>query len=192
LLQKNDRYGNGRNTALLRKEKEENGWEVIPIPEEGKVAGLLMKISKANLSEAGLKEDSKSRDRVNLIRQRLSILSGEDKVLMTMYWENGNSLRQISKLAGVSRATIARRINKLTERLIEGKYITCLRYRDRFTVREMAIAKDHFLVGISMKKIAEKRHLSFYHVRQTLEKIKQLFVTLSTESSECKPTDYEN
>ena len=151
-----------------------------------------MKISKANLSETGPKEDSESRDRVNLIRQRLSILSGEDKLLMTMYWENDNSLQQISKLAGVSRAIIARRISKLTERLIEGQFIDCLRYRNRFTHSEMTIAKDYFLLSLSMKKIAEKRHLSFYHVRKNLEKIQQILTTVSTESSECKPTDYEN
>ncbi len=151
-----------------------------------------MKISKVNLSEEGLKENSEYRDRIDLIRQRLSMLSGEEKLLMTMYWENGNSLRQISSLAGSNRRSIARRIHKLTERLMEGKYITCLRYRDRFTVREMAIAKDHFLQGFSMKKIAEKRYLSFYHVRKTLEKIQQILATVSTESSECKPTDYKN
>jgi predicted DNA-binding protein YlxM (UPF0122 family) len=192
LLQANDRCGNGRNTALLRKAKEENGWEIKPIPEEGKEAGLLMKISKENISEAGLKAQAKCRDRVNLIRQRLSMLSGEEKVLMTMYWENGNSLRQISKLAGLNRRSIARRIHKITERLMEGEYIDCLRYRNKFTHSEMTIAKDYFLRGISMKKIADKRHLSFYHVRKTLEKIHQILATLSNESSECKPTDYKN
>ena len=151
-----------------------------------------MKISKVNLSEEGLKENSEYRDRIDLIRQRLSMLSGEEKLLMTMYWENGNSLRQISSLAGSNRRSIARRIHKLTERLMEGKYITCLRYRDRFAVREMVIAKDYFLLGKSMKYIAEKRHLSFYHVRKTIEKIQQLPATVSTESSECKPTDYKN
>ena len=151
-----------------------------------------MKIFKENLSEAGLKEDSEPRDRVDLIRQRLSMLSGEDRLLMTMYWENGNTFRQIGRLAGVSRLSIARRINKLTERLMEGKYITCLRYRDRFTARQMTIAKDYFLLCLSMKKIAEKRHLSFYHVRKSLEKIQQILATVSTESSECKPTDYKN
>ena len=192
MLQANDRCGNGRNTILLRKAKHENGWEIKPIPEEGKEAGLLMKIFKENISEEGLKEDSESRDRVDLILNRLSMLSGEEKLLMTMYWENGNSLRQISKLAGVSRAIIARRINKLTESLMESQFIDCLRYRDKFTQAEMAIARDYFLLCKSMKKIAEKRHLSFYHVRQTLEKIQQFLATVSTESSECKPTDYEN
>lgn len=109
-----------------------------------------------------------------------------------MYWENGNSLQQISKLAGVSRGIIARRISKLTERLMDGRYIECLRYRSKFTYREMTIAKDYFLLGISIKKIAERRHLSFYNVRKTLVKIRQLLVTAGAGSSECKLTDQES
>ncbi len=139
---------------------------------------------KQNISEVGLEERAEFRDRVDLIRQRLCMLSGEDKVLMTMYWENGNSLRQISKLAGVNRAIIARRISKLTERLMDGRYIECLRCRNRFTHREMTIAKDYFLLGISMKKIAETRHLSFYHVRKALEKIQKIIANESSGSSE--------
>ena len=151
-----------------------------------------MKIFKENLSEVGLEEHSECRDRADLVRQRLCMLSGEEKLFMTMYWENGNSLRQISKLAGISRAVLARRINKLTERLMEGQFIDCLRYHDKFTHSEMTIAKDYFLLGKSIKKIADKRNLSYYQVRQTLEKIQRLLATVSTESSECKMTDYEN
>ena len=147
---------------------------------------------RKNIPEELLTAKDKYRDRADILRNRLDMLSGKDKLLMKMYWENGNSLRQISRLAGVNRTTIARRIYKLTERLMEGQYITCLRNRNRFTKREMAIAKDYFMLDMSMKKIAEKRHLSFYHVRQTLEKIQQLLVRVSTESSECKPTYYEN
>ncbi len=147
---------------------------------------------RENISKAALKEKGEYRDRVELLRSRLSMLSGEDKLLMTMYWENGNSLRQISKLAGISRAVLARRINKLTERLMEGQYITCLRNRNRFTKREMAIAKDYFMLGMSMKKIADKRNWSYYQVRRTLEKIQRLLATVSSDSSECKLTDYEN
>ncbi len=147
---------------------------------------------RKNIPEELLTAKEKYRDRADLLRNRLDMLSGKDKLLMKMYWENGNSLRQISRLAGVNRATIGRRINKLTERLMEGQYITCLRNRNRFTKREMAIAKDYFMLGMSMKKIADKRNWSYYQVRQTLEKIQRLLATVSTESSECKLTDYEN
>ena len=140
-----------------------------------------METIKENISHELRSTKEKYRNKVELLRQRLSMLSGEDKLLMTMYWENGNSIRQISKLAGVSRVTIARKIHKLTERLMEGQYITCLRNRDKFTKREMAIAKDYFMLGISMKKIAGKRQWSSYRVRQTINKIKRLLSTMNSD-----------
>lgn len=142
-----------------------------------------MKNTNEILSVAELKTKGEYRDRVDMLRQRLDMLSGKDKLLMTMYWENGNSLQQISRLAGVNRATIARRIHKLTARLMEGKYIDCMRYRNRFTKYEMAIAKDYFLLGVSQKKIASKRRCSCYHVRQTLEKIQRILAAVSRGSS---------
>jgi len=151
-----------------------------------------MKQFHENISEEFLSVKGKYRDRADLLRSRLDMLSGEDKLLMTMYWENGNSLRQIGRLAGISRISLARRINKLTERLMEGQYITCLRNRNRFTKREMAIAKDYFMLGMSMKKIADKRNWSYYQVRQTLEKIQQLLAMVSSGHSGSKLTDCEN
>ena len=142
--------------------------------------------------EAELKAKGRYRDRVDLLRSRLCMLSGEDKLLMKMYWENGISLRQISRLAGISWVKIARRIHKLTERLMDGKYITCLRNRSRFTKREMDIAKDYFLLGISMKKIARKNRWSYYRVRKTILKIQRLLEPVSSESSGSKLTHYEN
>ena len=143
-------------------------------------------------SEASLKIKNEYRDRVDLLRSRLCMLSGEYKLLMTMYWENGISLRQISRLTGISRVRIARRIHKLTERLMDGKYITCLRNRSRFTKREMDIAKNYFLLGISMREIADKQQWSYYHVRKTLLKIQRLLEPVSNESSGSKLDDYKN
>lgn len=141
---------------------------------EGEVGRILMEKLRENVSEELLTSKSKYRDKADLLCRRLCMLSGEDKLLMTMYWENGISLRQISRLTGVSWVRIARRINKLTERLMNGEYITCLRKRNRFTKREMAIAKDYFLLGLSMKKIARKNHWSYYSVRKTIIKIQRL------------------
>ena len=146
---------------------------------------------RKNIPEELLTAKEKYRDRADLLRNRLDMLSGKDKLLMKMYWENGNSLRQISRLAGVNRATIGRRINKLTERLMEGQYITCLRNRNRFTKREMAVANDYFMLGMSIKKIADKRNWSYYQVRQTLEKIQRLLATVSSESSGNKLINYQ-
>jgi predicted DNA-binding protein YlxM (UPF0122 family) len=133
-----------------------------------------MKKIHINISQTTLEAEKRRRDELDLLRSRLHLLNGKDKVLMTMYLENGSSFRQIARLAGVSDTSIARRINILTERLTDGEYITCLRNRDKFTRDQMTIAKDYFLVGLSMKEIAVKRRWSRYHVRETIIKIKSI------------------
>ena len=120
------------------------------------------------------KDKNEYRDRIDLLRSRVNLLTGKDKLLMTMYLENANSFRQMARLAGVNETRIARRIHKVTKRLIDGEYITCLRNSKKFSKTEMAIAKDYFLLGLSMKKIAGKRRRSYYRVRETLKKIQRL------------------
>ncbi len=137
-----------------------------------------MKRIHANIGASSLTAGTKYRDRIDLLRSRVSLLVGKDKLLMTMYLENGNTFYQMAKLAGVNEVTIARKIHKITKRLINGEYITCLRNRDKFTRVEMNIAKDYFLTGLSIKKIAEKRHYSYYHVGKTMKKIQQLITTI--------------
>lgn len=127
-----------------------------------------------NISQTTLEAEKRRRDELDLLRSRLHLLNGKEKVLMTMYLENGSSFRQIARLAGVSDTSIARRINGLTKRLIDGEYIVCLRNRDKFTRGQMTIAKDYFMVGLSMKEIAVKRRWSRYHVRETIIKIKSI------------------
>lgn len=133
-----------------------------------------MKKIHTNISQKTLGAKNQYRDEIDLLRGRLNFLSGKDKVLMTMYLENGNSFRQIARLTGISDTSIARRINRLTKRLLDNQYIICLRNRDKFTREQMNIAKDYFLTGLSIRKIAIKRHRSFYHVRETMKKIQSI------------------
>ncbi|MHC4462436.1 MAG: hypothetical protein ACYS6W_01510 [Planctomycetota bacterium] len=135
----------------------------------------------ANLPERTLKDQNEYHDRIDLLHSRVNLLTGKDKLLMTMYLENSNSFRQMARLAGVNETSIARRIYKVTKRLIDGEYITCLRNRDKFSKREMAIAKDYFLLGLSMRKIAGKRRWSYYHVRKTLKKIQRLVTIMDSD-----------
>ena len=133
-----------------------------------------MKNIHKNISHKTLKAKNRYRDEIDLLSGRLNLLDGKDKVLMTMYLENGNSFRQIARLTGISDTSIARRINRLTKRLLDSRYIICLRNRDKLTREQMTIAKDYFLKGLSIRKIATKRHRSFYHVRETMKKIKSI------------------
>ena len=130
-----------------------------------------MKRVHENIPEDNAEAERGYRDRIDLLRSRVGLLTGEDRVLMTMYIKNGNSFRQMSRLSGVNEARIARRIHKVTERLMNGEYITCLRSRDKLSKGELDIAKDYLLAGLSIRKIAKRRKRTYYCVRKTLKKI---------------------
>ena len=136
-----------------------------------------MQTIHGNAPQSTLTAKNIHRDKIDLLRSRVSLLTGKDRLLMTMYLKNGNSFRQMARLAGVNEASIARRIYKATKRLMDGEYITCLRNRDNFTKTEMAIAKDYFLLGLSQKKIAAKRNCSIYRICKILKKVQQLVAT---------------
>lgn len=137
-----------------------------------------------NISQEQLKAKNDYRDGIELLRSRVNMLSGEDRLLMTMYLEYGNSFRQMARLAGVNEANIARKIRKIAKRLINGEYITCLRNRDRFTKTEMAIVRDYFLLGLSIREIAANRCWSYYRVHKTLGKIQQFVTTIQQQSED--------
>lgn len=111
---------------------------------------------------------------IELLRSRLNLLSGTDKLLMTMYIEHGNSIRQIARIRDATETSIARRIRAISKRLADGPYIDCLRCREKLTSRQLAIAKDYYLMGLSIRRIAAKRRWSYYRVRDTLIEIKSI------------------
>jgi predicted DNA-binding protein YlxM (UPF0122 family) len=127
-----------------------------------------------NVPEDSVMVKAEYRDRIDLLHSRVGLLKGKDKLLMTMYIDNGNSFRQMARLAGVNESNIARRIYRVTRRLINGEYITCLRNSKKFGKNELDIAKDYFLEGLSMKKIAKKYNSTYYSIRKTLKKIQSL------------------
>jgi len=114
------------------------------------------------------------RNRIELLRARAGLLVGRDRVLMEMYLDKGNTFRQMATLAGVSEASIARRIHKITKRLMDGAYITCLRNRDLLTPEQLSIARDCLLLGLSQRATARKRQCSVYRVRKTLKRIEKI------------------
>lgn len=132
-----------------------------------------MKRLHHNTPERTNEERKSYRERIDVLRSRVEMLVGRDKVLMTMYLDNGNSFRQIARLTGEDEVTIGRRIKKIMRRLSEGAYIKCLRKREKFSPLELEIARDHFLSGLAMRNIAAKRKCSYYRVCSTVNRIKK-------------------
>ena len=114
------------------------------------------------------------REQLDLLRSRIQLLTGKDRIMMSMYFENGISFGQIAALCGMSEARLTRRMRAVTKRLMDGRYIACIRNRHRFTLMELGLARDNFLLGLSYRKIAVKRNLSFYRVRETMSRVKRM------------------
>jgi predicted DNA-binding protein YlxM (UPF0122 family) len=135
---------------------------------------MKMKRIHENIAEQTNNIKDLYRGRIELLRSRLNLLSGMDKLLMTMYIKHGNSIRQIARIRGASETSVARRIRAITERLTDGPYIECLRNRDKLTSRQLNIAKDYYLMGLSMRRIAAKRRWSYYRVRDAIIEIRNI------------------
>ena len=137
----------------------------------------------ANISHKKTRSKISHRDAVEILRNRVGLLQGKDRLLMTIYLEKGISFRQMAKLIGVSEGKIARRIRNLSKRLVDSRYITCLRYREKFNNYQLEIARDYFLQGLSMRKIARKRQSSKYRISKTISKIQNLIKVLETSET---------
>jgi len=137
-----------------------------------------MQRANENIAESSQQVKSEQRERIELLRRRIELLSGQDRVLMTMYLEKGISFRQMAVLSGMNEANIARRIQKLTKRLLDGEYIRCLRNREKLTKEELEIARYYFVQGLSQRRIAGKLGCGVFKVRSSVNKI-QWFVNRS-------------
>jgi len=126
------------------------------------------KINRGNKAETDFK------DRIDLLRSRVGLLTGKDRALMKIYLENSGTFRQMARLADINEANVARRIHKLIRRLLDGQYITCLRNRDKFTQEQIEMARDYFVDGLPMSEIANRHDTTYYAVRQTMKLIQRL------------------
>jgi predicted DNA-binding protein YlxM (UPF0122 family) len=132
-----------------------------------------MKLSEDEAGLDLLEHDKILKEQLDMIRSRIYLLDGADKRIMSMYLVNGISYRQIALLLGISTSSISRKIKRIIPKLTQGIFILCLKNQEQFTQAEIAIARDYFIKGLSIRKIARKRKTSFYKIRQTLAEIRQ-------------------
>jgi predicted DNA-binding protein YlxM (UPF0122 family) len=125
----------------------------------------------------------------DLVRQRIGLLDGKDKILMSMYYLDGCSFRRIARLLGVNECSVARRIRKITTRLLAGQYIRCLRNRQFFSSADLRIAKDYYVGGWTFRQIAAERVCSLYEVRRAIERIEAILGAVEKADDRLKTPD---
>jgi len=133
-----------------------------------------------NIPADAMKLKNDYRERIELLTRRICLLTGTDRILMTMYLVNGNTFYQMAKISGISQSSIARRIHKVTKKLIDGGYIICLRNRNKFDEYELKIARDYFLIGRSIKQIAVKYKITYYKAHKIIKRLRHFVKSMQS------------
>ena len=129
-------------------------------------------------------ETPEIRGAVEALRMRAHLLTGEDRALLEMHLEHGNSFRQIARLVGRSHQTVGRRIHRIVRRLTDDTYAVCLGNREEFNGRELALIKDHFVCGLSERCISRSRDVPRYRVRAILCKARRYAASIKMRNAE--------
>ncbi|MCU0918490.1 MAG: hypothetical protein MUC88_28615 [Planctomycetes bacterium] len=114
------------------------------------------------------------RDTMEWLRERADLLCGADRALVRMYLEAGSTFYQLAQLVGRNRSSVCRRIHRLIRRLSDETYRVCQRCPHLFDGRELAVVRDHFVRGVSLRRISRDHQLGYYRVRRIVEKARRL------------------
>jgi hypothetical protein len=113
------------------------------------------------------------REAIEVLRLRAHCLASEDRALLEMYLEHGNSFRQIGRIMGLDSRNVARKVRGIVRRLMDDTYETCMGNRDEFNGRELRIIRDHFVRGLSERHISRHRAVPRYRIRAILHKARR-------------------
>ncbi|MGD9109338.1 MAG: Mor transcription activator family protein [Phycisphaerales bacterium] len=127
-----------------------------------------------NLDTGNLRASTSMRRQLEQFRSKVALLTRDDRLLITMYLDNGNSFRQISRLTGVNEVTISRRFEKIMHRLTNEYFDAAVKNRDKLSRRQMKIARDYFLRGVSIRQLKTKYRMSYHQVYQILKSVREL------------------
>ena len=114
------------------------------------------------------------RNKADTIRELAQNLSKPDRTLVLMYLDHDNSFRQMAQLLGVSEATVARRVKKIISRIDNRDIKSVLANSCTLSHRQKKIARDYFLRGLNVKKIAYKYKMTYYSTRRTINLLRKL------------------
>ncbi len=111
---------------------------------------------------------------LELVQGTTNMLTGEDRSLLKMYIEKGASFAEIARLVGTGEQRVARRVRRIARRLIDGRYVNCVRRPGKLNIVELGVSRDYFLRGLPLKRIAAKRGLTYHRARKALKRVRRI------------------
>ena len=133
-----------------------------------------MKRIYGTADDGELERTGVTRQAMEVLLMRAQLLGCDDRALITAFLVGEVSLYQLGRLSGSSTSTIARRVRRIIRRLADETYSLCRKNRRRFNEQELEIIRDHFVRGLSMRRISEDRRLCYYRVCVTVKKARRV------------------
>lgn len=138
------------------------------------LGGERMRRLRTQLAELDLYEARILRDEADRLRPLADLLVGDDRTLLMTYIQAGCSFHQLARLTGLNRSSVGRRIRRMIRRLSDPTYSLCLDGRWGFSDLERAVIRDHFVRGLSFKRICQDHRICRYRARVIVEKARQV------------------
>ncbi|MFC1780934.1 hypothetical protein ACFLZ8_01540 [Planctomycetota bacterium] len=127
-----------------------------------------------NITEDSRIKNSINRGHIELLRRRLYLLDGKDKILMRLYLEHDASVRMLSVVFDESAQTINRRIERLSKTLTGREFRTFSQNAHKFSRCQKILARDYYLMRLALRQIARKRRWSYYRTRKLFDEIQAI------------------
>jgi hypothetical protein len=108
---------------------------------------------------------------MELLRLRVGLLEGQERLLLDMYLNQNASYYRLAALTGMGEKYVARRVQSLLRCLQSEEYLSILRHQRLFEPRALEVAYDYFLLGMSVRAISRKRNLSRYRVGKKIRRL---------------------
>ena len=140
-----------------------------------------MIVARNHAGGAALLFEPRHREACDLLRMRADQLVGADRALMALYLEGGNSYRQIARLTGQYPTSVARRIRRISQRLLDETYPLCLQSRAAFSPFELAVIRDYFVRGFSCDKISRRHRATVYRIRSIVISARRFTASVSAK-----------
>lgn len=111
---------------------------------------------------------------VEVLHARLDLLDSADRALLRMHLDAGSSFDEIARLTRRNRSSVCRRIHRMIGRLRDETYVRCRAAHEWFSEAELAVVRDHFVRGSSLRRICRDHNLCYYRVHRIIERARRL------------------
>ncbi|MCI0499775.1 MAG: hypothetical protein L0Y36_08875 [Planctomycetales bacterium] len=107
------------------------------------------------------------------IRRCSAMLDNEQKALLAMIFDRGNTLEQVAQLTGRHASTVSRQFGRLMRNLAGRETAAAFGAGRRLTPMEAAILREYYLHGVRQRQIARKLGCTLYRIRRTVLRIRR-------------------